>query len=228
MRLTVSLDKGIVVVVPTAMSTRKIQQIVPRFIKEKKNWLHQAVKKLRASGVSVRPIEECLLPEIIQLKALGQDFTIRYVAEKLLTDTSLELTMLAAQQLEVRGDLEHKKSVFALLENFFKDYAWSYLKQKLDQYSEQFNLPYKRLTVRAQKTRWGSCSAKKNINLNYRLLFIDEKLLDYILAHELVHTVQMNHSAAFWSHLESLMADARVRDRQVNQATKNLPCWIFH
>jgi len=58
---------------------------------------------LRASGVSVRPIEECPLPEIIQLKALGQDFTIRYVAEKLLTDTSLELTMLAAQQLEVRG-----------------------------------------------------------------------------------------------------------------------------
>jgi predicted metal-dependent hydrolase len=228
LRLTISLEKGIVVVVPIAMNNRKIQQIVPQFIKEKQVWLHQAVKKLRASGISARPIDECHLPELIQLKALGQSFSIRYITATLLTDTDLELKMLAEQQLEIRGNLKHKKSIFALLENFFKDYARIFFKQKLDQYSEQFNLPYNRLTIRAQRTRWGSCSAKKNINLNYRLLFIDEELLDYILVHELVHTVQMNHSPAFWSHLEALMADARVRDRQVNQETKNLPCWIFH
>ncbi|WP_281401009.1 M48 family metallopeptidase [sulfur-oxidizing endosymbiont of Gigantopelta aegis] len=168
------------------------------------------------------------MPENVALKALGENFSIVYRTESAMSGRSLKLRLVAAQQLEIRGNLEHKKSVFALLESFFKDYARSYFKEKLDHYSEQYQLPYNRLTVRAQKTRWGSCSAKKNINLNYRLLFIDEVLLDYILVHELVHTVQMNHSASFWTHLESLMSDARVRDKQVNQETKNLPCWIFY
>lgn len=237
MRLTISLEKGIVVVVPKSMSQRKMAKLIPEFVKDKQFWLSEAIEKLQARK-QLRPvIEQCQLPEKITLYALGHVFSIVYDAEGSLLNAegslpgaegSLTLRQLDDYKLEIKGDLRNKKRVFALLEMFFKDYARFYLKQRLDQLSKELNLPYNRLTVRAQKTRWGSCSSKKNINLNYRLLFIEKKLLDYILLHELVHTVHMNHSKAFWIFLESLMQDARSRDKQVNRVAESLPCWIFH
>ncbi len=235
MRLTISLEKGIVVVVPESMSQRRIAKLIPEFVKDKQRWLSEAIEKLQARE-QLRPvIEQCPLPEKITLHALGHVFSIIYGSLSATegcflpkAEGSLTLRYLDDYKLEIRGDFGNKKRVFALLETFFKDYARFYLKQRLDQLSKEANLPYNCLTVRAQKTRWGSCSSKKNINLNYRLLFIEKELLDYILLHELVHTVHMNHSKAFWIFLESLMQDARSRDRQVNRLTRDLPCWIFY
>ena len=254
MRLTISLDKGIVVVVPKSMSQRRMAKLIPQFVKDKQDWLSEAIEKLQARGQIIPDIEQCQLPEKITLIALGVVFSITYDSLSKTKDSlsstegflygaegflsgaegslskaegSLTLHHLDEYKLAIRGR-GNRKQVFQLLEKFFKDYARYYLQQRLDQLSKEFTLPYKGLTVRAQKTRWGSCSSKKNINLNYRLLFIEKKLLDYILLHELVHTVHMNHSRAFWLYFESLMPDARSRDRQVNRVAKSLPCWIFH
>ncbi len=227
MRLTVSLDKGIVVVVPESMSQRKVVELVPEFVKSKQLWLAEAINKLQQRKQSVPTIKSCHLPESITLKALEQVFVVNY--RSLTTaEGSLTIQQKNTYELEVSGDLSDKKTVFVLLETFFKSYARYFLEQRLDQLSQEFNLPYNRLTVRAQKTRWGSCSSKKNINLNYRLLFIDKELLDYILVHELVHTIHMNHSKLFWEYLESLMQGARSRDKRINQVIRELPCWIFH
>lgn len=240
MRLTISLDKGIVVVVPKSMSQRRMAKLIPEFVRDKQDWLSEAIEKLQARGQIIPDIEQCQLPEKITLIALGVIFSITYDSlsktkgslskaegSLLNAEGSLTLHHLDEYKLAIRGR-GNRKRVFQLLEKFFKDYARYYLQQRLDQLSKEFTLPYERLTIRAQKTRWGSCSSKKNINLNYRLLFIEKKLLDYILLHELVHTVHMNHSQAFWLYFESLMPDARSRDRQVNRVTKSLPCWIFH
>lgn len=224
MRLSVSLEKGIIVVIPEAMSQQLAAKLIPEFVEDKQHWINNAIEKLQAQK-SIKPsIGHCQLPDQVTLTALEQVFSINYVN---LPDSNLALLHKHSKQLEIRGDLNNRKAVFTLLERFFKDYARFYLQQRLEQLSKESGLSYNRLTIRAQKTRWGSCSAKKNINLNYRLLFIRKSLLDYILLHELAHTVHMNHSKAFWSLLESLIPDARSRDRQVNQAAKNLPCWIF-
>lgn len=230
MRLTVSLDKGIVVVVPDSMTKQQMARFIPQFVKDKQLWISEAIEKLQTKKASKTTLEQCQLPEIISLPGIGQVFSVHYLSESntCRSKATLKLLQQADFQLEIRGNLKDKIQVFALLERFFKDYAKYYLKQKLDQLSCESKLPYNHLTIRAQKTRWGSCSAKKNINLNYRLLFIEEKLLDYILIHELVHTVHMNHSKAFWRNLELLMPDARIRDKRVNQAAKDLPCWVHY
>lgn len=234
MRLTVSLEKGIVVVVPQSMNQQRTAKLIPEFIKDKQQWLRDTINRLRLRGQQRPDIKGCALPLEITLTALNETFFIHYISASVddFNGGSLVLnygnTHKGQQQLEVCGDLSHKQRVFALLEMFFKDYARFFLQQRLDTLSREFNLPYNRLTVRAQKTRWGSCSAKKNINLNYRLLFIDADLLDYILLHELVHTVHMNHSKAFWHYFEALLPDAREKDRRVNLVTKKLPCWIFY
>jgi len=229
MRLTVSLEKGVVVVVPKSMSKKHVAKLVPTFIKDKKYWLKEAIEQLKARSSSSFDMKQCEIPTDILLPALGQTFFLSCVEGSLSqAEGSISLRQTDDYQLEVKGDLRNKKRVFELLEAFFKVYAKHYLKERLDQLSEQFSLPYNRLTVRAQKTRWGSCSSKKNISLNYRLLFIEKKLLDYILVHELVHTIHMNHSSAYWTYFESLMQDARVRDKEINRQTKELPCWIFY
>jgi len=249
MRLIISLEKGLVVVVPKSMNPRRMATLIPEFVRDKQQWLNAAIEKLHARRQLKPDIEHCQLPEKISLIASGHIFSIIYCslakAEGFLpgaegylpraegslpnkAEGSLILRQRDKYALEISGAAENKQQVFVLLEAFFKDYARTYLKLRLDKLSHEFNLPYNRLTIRAQKTRWGSCSSKKNINLNYRLLFIEKNLLDYILLHELVHTVHMNHSKAFWLYFESLMPDARKRDKQVNQMAKNLPCWIFH
>lgn len=228
MRLTVSLDKGIEVVVPDSMSRRQMNKFIPQFVKDRQLWISEAIEKLQAKNALRKTIEQCQLPEEIILPAIDQIFAVNYLPDSAVhqSQTMLQLLHKGEFQLEFRGNVNNKKQVFALLEGFFKDYARYYLTQKLEQLSCQLNLPYNRLTIRAQKTRWGSCSAKKNINLNYRLLFIDEELLDYIVLHELIHTVHMNHSKAFWTCLESFMPDARRRDKKINQVVNELPCWI--
>ncbi len=91
------------------------------------------------------------------------------------------------------------------------------LVQRLDVLSQKFGLPYNRVFVRNQKTRWGSCSAKKNINLNVNLLRLPQELMDYAIVHELAHTKELNHSPAFWNFLERLVTDSKKLDQALSQ-----------
>jgi len=89
------------------------------------------------------------------------------------------------------------------------------LVQRLEELSEIHDLPYNRVFVKNQKTRWGSCSEKKNINLNINLLRLPKELMDYAIMHELVHTKVLNHSSQFWDLLEKYMENAKVLDREL-------------
>ena len=70
---------------------------------------------------------------------------------------------------------------------------------------------YGRITIRDQKTRWGSCSSRGNLNFNWRLLLMPERVMDYVIVHELAHRREMNHSAAFWQIIETYLPDYRER-----------------
>lgn len=67
------------------------------------------------------------------------------------------------------------------------------------------------ITVRDQKTRWGSCSARGNLNFNWRLILAPEPVLDYVVIHELAHRKEMNHSKQFWDIVEAMMPDYRTQ-----------------
>ncbi len=74
---------------------------------------------------------------------------------------------------------------------------------------------YGRVTIRHQKTRWGSCSGTNNINLNAHLITLPIELIEYVLLHELVHTRVKNHSRKFWQEIHKYMPDARERDKRL-------------
>ena len=75
---------------------------------------------------------------------------------------------------------------------------------RLQQLAQQHNLHYRSVSVRNTRTRWGSCSSSATISLNMRLVVLPQHLIDYVLLHELCHTVEMNHSPRFWALLDKL------------------------
>ena len=74
-----------------------------------------------------------------------------------------------------------------------------------------------RISVRQQKTRWGSCSVRGNLNFNWKLALMPEEILDYVVVHELAHRVEMNHSPRFWAVVETVLPDWRERRRWLKQ-----------
>ena len=92
-----------------------------------------------------------------------------------------------------------------------KRLAKELLLKKCRYFAERMGVSYGTVTVREQKTRWGSCSAKGNLNFNWRLLLMPERVMDYVIVHELAHRREMNHSAAFWQIVETYLPDYRER-----------------
>ncbi len=91
------------------------------------------------------------------------------------------------------------------------------LGNRLSELAQKHNFQYNRVSIRNQKTRWGSCSSKDNISLNMKLLHLPDHLIDYILLHELVHTRVKNHSKSFWDELETVVPNARSIDKQLRE-----------
>jgi len=88
---------------------------------------------------------------------------------------------------------------------------------RLRELSEQHGLPFERVTIRNQKTRWGSCSARNAISLNLKLARLPEELMDYVILHELAHTKIKGHGKKFWSLLNELSGDAVMRRKELRR-----------
>ena len=79
-----------------------------------------------------------------------------------------------------------------------KELARIYIHNKLEYYNQFYDFSYNRVSIKNHKSRWGSCSAKRNLNFNYKILFLPEHVGDYIIVHELCHLKELNHSKRFW------------------------------
>ena len=88
---------------------------------------------------------------------------------------------------------------------------------RLNFLSQKYGFNYNRVFIKNQKTRWGSCSGKNNINLNITLARLPNELIDYTILHELVHTRVKNHSRRFWDQMDKLLGDAKKLDRKLNE-----------
>lgn len=99
----------------------------------------------------------------------------------------------------------HKKEALALV------------KVKLAHWNKHYGYTYKQVTVRNQSTRWGSCSAKGNLNFHYRILFLPEHLADYLIVHELCHLKAFDHSPHFWALVGETIPDYRARRKALRR-----------
>ena len=85
------------------------------------------------------------------------------------------------------------------------DKALNYIQGRVKYYADIIGVTYGKITIRNQKTRWGSCSRKGNLNFNCLLMLMPTEVIDYVVVHELCHRKQMNHSKAFWKEVEKIL-----------------------
>lgn len=90
------------------------------------------------------------------------------------------------------------------------DQALQYIPGRVKIFSKLMGVSYGRITIRNQKTRWGSCSGKGNLNFNCLLMLAPPEVIDYVVVHELCHRKEMNHSKAFWEEVEKILPEYRL------------------
>jgi predicted metal-dependent hydrolase len=102
-----------------------------------------------------------------------------------------------------------------------KEPAKKRLVNRLDELCKRNGFLYNRVFVKNQKTRWGSCSTRNNINLNVNLVRLPDELIDYVIFHELVHTKIKNHSKLFWEELSRFVTDPKSLDKKLRRYALN-------
>ncbi|MEJ2509552.1 MAG: SprT family zinc-dependent metalloprotease [Gammaproteobacteria bacterium] len=160
-------------------------------------------------------------PSRIELRALGREWSVDYrwgtarpAARRGTHDT-----------LEVRaGDTD---AACTLLQRWLMRRAKEHLVPWLRETSAELGLEINRVSVRAQKSRWGSCSAQGNISLNRNLLFLPPEGVRYLFVHELCHTRHMNHSRRFWSLVARLDPHFERHEALLRRAHDYVPLWAL-
>lgn len=162
------------------------------------------------------------LPQDVHLLCAGECWKINY----LFSPTKTQVILRPQQELMVLGNIDDKPVCIEVLHRWIQQKAEQILTPRLHALSQELNLPFKRLTIRSQKTRWGSCSSQKAINLNFKLIFFSPEIVRYIMIHELCHTVHMNHSRKFWQLVARHDPEWQTYRRLSRRIDNCLPLWI--
>lgn len=218
-RFQVSVEKGLVVVVPQRFSPSRVSSLVEK----NRQWIERALEKAKAFRGPIGPASGLQLPEQISLLALGQTWTVRTSRD----DTKPVLVReMPDATLLVQGSIGDAVAWPTAFKKWLTQRAKENLIPWLKRVSDETKLPYSTVTIRQQQTRWGSCSSRGSISLNARLLFLPPELVTYVLVHELCHTRHLNHSPRFWRLVESYLPDYRQSDRQLRNAGRHMPGWL--
>ncbi len=102
--------------------------------------------------------------------------------------------------IKIPGGSNYELNKFYLV--FLKRQAKKYLIERTNQLAQKYNLRINKVTIRGQKTRWGSCSGSRNLSFNFKLMQFRKEIIDYVILHELCHLKEMNHSKRFWLNVE--------------------------
>lgn len=97
-----------------------------------------------------------------------------------------------------------------------KHEALQLFKRKVEAWNSHYGFTYGRITVRSMSSRWGSCSSKGNLSFNYRLMFLSERVLDYVVVHELCHLREFNHSKRFWNLVAQTIPDYKKVKKELS------------
>ena len=214
-RIKVNSVGRVVVVAPKRVSNKAISI----FVNENLAWIEKSKKSLRDSRLGHKNLG-LTLPQTVELKHLPcvyQIISFKVENQLCVIESNNELHVYAHDD----------ESATNLLRKWLHNKAKSKLIPLLSQHSETLNIDFNKVTIRGQRTRWGSCSNMGNINLNRNLLFLKPELADYLILHELCHIVHPNHSINFWLLVEKFNPDYRVVDKELAQSHKIVPLWAY-
>lgn len=215
-RLTVTPRHGLVVVVP-----KRWRGDVAAIVADKREWAETALATIADQRQLFLGGPEALLPGTIELRALGQVWHVEYRA----TAAAGVRARAVGGSLVVSGDVEDAEACLAALVRWLDRTSRQHLLPMLAETSSACGVGYISARVRCQRSRWGSCSARRTISLNRNLLFLPEHLVRALMLHELAHTVHLDHSARYWAALAAIDPQAAVHRLELKRAGALVPPW---
>jgi predicted metal-dependent hydrolase len=162
-------------------------------------------------------------PQQIVLQAIHETWQVEYQATRI---TGIRFQEKPGHLLVLQGNIADVELCKEALQQWIAHKAKIHLPPWLWTVSRDLKLPFLRVSVRQQKTIWGSCSVRKTISLNSKLLFLPNPLVRYVLVHELCHTKHLNHSKDFWSLVGQHEPDYDALDTSLRDARYLVPWWM--
>ena len=215
-RLSMRVSPGgrVEVVVPPGVGIPAVE----RFVATHREWAERRLREL--AHHAPRAAER--RPATVELAMLGQRWAVEY-----LQSTRSSVSDDGRGSLRVRTPQGSDAQVGRALLRWLAREAEAHLRNGLDAAAAETGLDYVRMTLRRQRTRWGSCSTAGTISLNVCLAFQRPQVVRYLMIHELCHRRHMNHSPAYWKLVASFEPHWRALDKELLKGWKNVPAWAF-
>ncbi|WMW80051.1 SprT family zinc-dependent metalloprotease [Undibacterium cyanobacteriorum] len=212
-------DEGLRITAPRWVNLSEIEQA----ILEKQEWI---LKHLRAKREqqSQRQASQLRFEDGATIPLLGDAFRMRFELGRSKITVDHGTTELRIQLPVDTNDPLHETMCRTRLKAWLQQQAKLIFSQRMPELAEQLGVDYKHMQLSSAGTRWGSCTSNGVIRLNWRLVHLEPDLIDYVIAHELAHRIEMNHSPAFWATVERIYPrydEARKRLKEV--AVAGLP-----
>lgn len=204
-RLSIKSDGTVIVSIPS----RQLYADAVRFAESKADWIKKHRKKIESKATIFAP-ESCFKTRFHKL-----------AITKITTHKVYNRVGNGVVQIFIPESIDHKQPriqdfIRKTLVDVMRWEAKVYLPKRLRELADKHGFDYQNVSIKNNSTRWGSCSSANNINLNLHLMRIPEHLIDYVLLHELAHTVVKNHGEKFWLLLEQVYPNAKTADKEMN------------
>lgn len=169
-----------------------------KYIKEKEKWIANKQKEIQDKILVNKDINN-----YNQILFLGKKYNINVV--KFIKQIELSDEGLLVPE-KIKDKIKHIK-------NWCVAHAKKILSERLEYFANVMQLDYASLTITNNKTRWGSCDSSRNIKLNFRLIMLPHKAIDFVIVHELAHILEMNHSKGFYKVVSSVLPNYKLQQK---------------
>lgn len=195
LRLSIRPDTGLEVTTPRGVATARIEAV----LREKAGWIEANLQRFAAQAPAATNLRD---GSALQFAGNTLQLRLRHV----LAMTHTSVTLIGTSLTVTTPSIE-PVSLRTALEAWYRRQAHIVFTRRVAHWNARFGFEHGRISIKDQKSRWGSCSQTGNLNFNWRLLLAPIEVLDYIVIHELAHLKEANHSPRFWALVETLCPD---------------------
>jgi len=209
--------------VEVVVPPRTSRAAVSAFVSAHRDW----IETRQQAALRQRPPESAFPPERIELTGVYETWRVHLAGGAgRIRIRDGQAAPQGEELLVIAGDASSPPQLKQALRRWLIARAQRVLGDHLADCAREFGFSYRALSIRRQRTRWGSCSVRGTISLNCCILFQPPEVLRYLLIHELAHTRHMNHSRAYWACVARCCPEYRQLDRQLLEGWRRVPSWL--